>query len=58
MIDERTDCLNQEQAVLVLCWVDDALGVHKDFIGLYNVPSIYIYTLLSHIQEIQEVYMG
>ena len=51
MVDETTDCSNQEQLVLVLCWVDDALDVHKDFIGLYNVPSINADTITEVIKD-------
>lgn len=50
MVDETTDCSNQEQ-VLVLRWVDDDLIVHEDFIGLYNVPSISADTLTVVIKD-------
>jgi len=51
MVDEATDCSNQEQVVLVLRWVDDTLTVHEDFIGLYNVPSISAHTLTCVIKD-------
>ena len=47
MVDETTDCSNQEQVMLVLHWVDDSLVVHEDFFGLYNVPSINADTLTA-----------
>lgn len=36
MIDETTDILNTEQVVLVFRWVDNALSVHEEFVGLYQ----------------------
>ena len=51
MVTETTDCSNQEQVVLVLHWVDNALVVHEDFIGLYNVSSISADTLTVAIKD-------
>jgi len=51
MVDETTDCSNQEQVVLVLHWVDDALVVHEEFIGLFSVPSISADTLTLVIKD-------
>ena len=51
MVDETTDCLNKEQVVLVIRWVDGDLNVHESFIGLYSVPSIDINTLTTIIKE-------
>jgi len=51
MVDEATDCSNQEQVVLVLRWVNDTLTVHEDFVGLYNVPSISLHTLTCVIKD-------
>ena len=51
MVDKTTDCSNQEQLVLVLCWVDDALYVQEDFIALYNVPSINVDTITEAIKD-------
>lgn len=31
MVDETTDVSTNEQVVIVLCWVDQHLDVHKDF---------------------------
>ena len=39
MIDETTDLSNTEQVVLVFRWVDSALSVHEEFIGLYQTKS-------------------
>ena len=39
MIDETTDC-TKEQAVVVICWVDDSLSIHEEFIGLCEVRNI------------------
>ena len=51
VVDETTDCSNQEQAVPVLRWVNDSLVVHEDFIGLYSVPSISADTLTVVIKD-------
>ena len=51
MVDETTDCLNKEQVVLVIRWVDGDLNVHESFIGLYSVPSIDVNTLTTIIKE-------
>ena len=45
MVDETTDCSNKEEVVLALCWVDDSLVIHEDYIGLYSVLSISAGTL-------------
>ena len=37
MVDETTDCSNQEQAVLVLRYVDDALVVHESMASVMMV---------------------
>ena len=31
MVDKTTDCLNKEQVVLVIRWVDGDLNVHESF---------------------------
>ena len=51
MVDETTDCSNNEQVVIVLHWVDESLVAHEDFIGLYSVPSIDAGTLTSVIKD-------
>jgi len=51
MVDETTDRSNQEQVVLVLRWVDDALEAHEDFIGLYSVSSISADNLTNVIKD-------
>jgi len=51
MVDETTDCSNQEQVVLVLHWVDDTLETHEDFIGLYSVSSISADNLTNVIKD-------
>ena len=46
MIDETTDQSNKEQVVLVLCWVDDKLEAHEEFIGLYICDQQFYYSRL------------
>ncbi len=40
MVDETTDKANNEQVVLGLRWVDNALVAHEEFVGLYRIDSI------------------
>ena len=40
MINETTDCTNKEQVVIIICWVDDSLSMHGEFIDLYEVENI------------------
>ena len=40
MVDETMDVSNQEQVVVVFCWVDGNLDSHEDFVGLYVTNSI------------------
>ena len=37
--DETLDTLDKQLLVLCIQWVDDALQVSKDFIGLQHIPS-------------------
>ena len=41
MVDETTDVSTQKQGVVTLCWVDDDLEPHEDFIGLHvlDIPD-------------------
>ena len=50
--DEVTDESNHEQFVICLCWVDQFLEVHEDFIGLYKVDNINTDTLRTAIEDI------
>ena len=36
MADECADVTNEEQLVICLCWVDENLEVHEDFVGLQD----------------------
>ena len=38
--------------MVAIRWVDDALSVHEDFIGLYSVPTIQASSIISAIQDI------
>ena len=51
MVDETTDQSNKEQVVLVLRWVDEALDVHEEFIGLYATSSTTAESLVSIIKD-------
>ena len=36
MADECADVTNEEQLVICLCWVDENLEAHEDFVGLQD----------------------
>ena len=47
--DEAADISNEEQRVICFRWVEEALSIHEDFIGLQSMPQtdadpgIYVY---------------
>ena len=51
MMDEATDCGNEEQVLLVFCWVDEDLTPHEEFIGLYLTTSITAAALLAIVED-------
>ena len=51
MINKTTDQSNKEQVVLVLCWVNEKLEAHEEFIGLYMTSSITADLLVSVIKD-------
>ena len=51
MLDETTDKSIKEQAVFLLRWVDEALEVHKEFIGLYSTSCTTAEALVSIIKD-------
>ena len=51
MVDETTDKVNKEQVVLVFRWVDDALVVREEFVGLYLTDSITSKALVAVIKD-------
>lgn len=51
MVDETTDMANKEQVVMVFRWVSDELGVHEDFLGLYETHSIEAKALVGVIKD-------
>ena len=52
MADECTDCSNKEQFTINICWVDQHLNAHKEFIGLYQVSTIAASSLVSAIRDV------
>ena len=52
MADEVTYAANHEQFVLCLCWVNDDLNPHEEFIGLQSVPNIAADTLVAVIRDV------
>ena len=51
MVDECPDVANQEQLVLCLRWVDNALEVHEDFIGMYHMENVSADTIVAVIKD-------
>ena len=47
MADEVTDVSNRTQVVVCICWVDDELQPHEDFLGLYKVDDIKADTIVA-----------
>ena len=37
MADETADVSNKEQLVICICWVDENLITHEDFIGMHPI---------------------
>ena len=37
LADETVDISNEEQLVICFHWVDEALSIHEDFIGLHSM---------------------
>ena len=38
-VNESSDIFNKEQVVFCVCWVDEDLISHEDFIGLYEMEK-------------------
>ena len=53
MSDEYTDCLNHEQLIFCLRWVE-ALKAHELFLGFYKISDIKSSTIVSVIKDILE----
>ena len=47
MVDESSDASNREQ----VCWVDEDLDSHEDFIGLYEMEETDATTLVNVIKD-------
>lgn len=52
MADETTDVANKEQLVVCLRWIDQALDVHEDFTGLYQIDNTSAQTITDSIQDV------
>ena len=52
MIDETTDITNKEQVTIVIRRIDEDLGVHEEFLGLYTVSAIDAATLFGVVKDI------
>ena len=51
-VDESPDVLNWEQVTFCVCWVDEDLHSHKDFIGLYTMEKTDATTMVNVIKDI------
>ena len=52
MADECTDVSNKEQFIICLQWVDEYLVDHEDVLGLYNVDTIEVDSLVKAILDV------
>ena len=52
MVDETTDVSNKEQVVVCIRWVDNALQVNEDFIGLHQVESTSATALVTVVRDV------
>ena len=52
LVDETTDVSNEEQAVVIIRWVDDQLQVHQDFIGLYKLDTIEANSIVFMMKDV------
>ena len=50
MADETADIFNEEQLVICFRWVDEALSIHEDFIGLHSIPQADADSIVKVIQ--------
>ena len=51
MVDETSDVSNREQVSMIVRQVTEDLQVHKEFVGLYCVPSIDAATLSTIVKD-------
>ena len=51
MVDETTDAGTEEQCVVVICWVDNGLQAHEDFIGMYVTASTDANSIVAIIKD-------
>ena len=52
MADRTSDSSNKERVTLVICHVSEDLAVHKEFVGLYQVPCIDVNTFTTTIKDV------
>ena len=50
MFDECVDSSSKEQLAICIRYVDAALAVHEEFIGLYYCPDITANTIFSIVK--------
>lgn len=51
MADEYTDISNKELLSMCFRWIDEALKVHEDFVGYYELPHIKSDTIVMCIKD-------
>ena len=52
LADEATDAGNKEQLTIVFFWVDEALLVHEDFIGLHEIDDASAADIMEMIKQV------
>ena len=51
MVDETTDADRKDQCVVVICWVDNGLQAHEEFIGMYVTASTDANSIVAIIKD-------
>ena len=52
LADEATDAGNKEQLTIVFRWVDEALLIHEDFIGLHEIDDASAAGIMEMIKQV------
>ncbi|KAJ8024350.1 Zinc finger MYM-type protein 1 [Holothuria leucospilota] len=52
LADECTDASNEEQLLICLRWIDQALEPNEDFVGFYEIPNIAANTIVGAIKDV------
>ena len=48
---EVTESSNKEQFVVCICWIDEHLQPHEDFVGIHHVDTIEAKSLVERLKD-------